>query len=216
MSLLTIQEDILYNVYFEYQKYSDFPTSQGVKIKGPSFIMYLIVKLYIDNLELKPTFVKLLGEEQMNYIQTSKNKEDIFISIGYQYQYIITRDLCVDDKRKLGTDTFLDFNQFEINFLLGIGNPLVIPNTKQQINEYNEHNKGKGRKYNKYGQINTDRLTKVIQMIEERELNEIDNVPENDVDECNLMKKLDYITELLVKQQQEINELKQMVKLIIL
>lgn len=215
MSMLTIQEDILYNVYFEYKKYSNIPTFQGDKLNDASFIMYLIVKLYINNIELKPTFIGLLGDELFNYLQTSKNKEDILVSIGYQYQNIMTTTLSFVDRDKLGTDTFLNLNMFEIHFLLCSGHPLIIPNIKQQINEYVNHS-NKRVKINKDGPINTERLMKVIKMIEKREQDSYYTTPKDDAIDNSLIKKIDFITELLVKQQQEINELKQMVKLIIL
>lgn len=138
MEELTLQESILYNIYFEFQKtkYKDFDDIRAL-------VLSKIFKDYCDFEEIK----NFLGGEL-------KDKRDkVFEQLGRTY------------RGYLQSNNFLNFTEPEINFLRQVSHLLVIIQTKEYINKFEKTFCKKMAKYNSIDE--TTRLKKVIKLIEE-------------------------------------------------
>lgn len=197
---LTIQEDILYNMYFEFQKLTSYKNVAAC-------VMYHIIKNYIDHPEIETIFKKIFGEIKYEYVKKNKNNDKIFEMLGNEYQYCISESQTATIREKMGTNTFLNFATLEIKFLSSLHHPLVIPNTKEELknhiklNEQSKHHKY----FDEYERdtVGINRLDKVIQLIEAKEQDIIEakeSILEEDTEDVvNLNKKLDFITDMLNK-----------------
>jgi len=116
---LTLEEQILYDIYFEFQD-DEYLDCKNIEEK----IIEYIFANYIDEEPVK----KLLTTNEYDFIKKSKDREKIFRKLGEENSHWLK-----DFRDKYDIIDKFNFSQEEIHYLKNINHPLVLPRTKDLI-----------------------------------------------------------------------------------
>lgn len=125
---LKLEERILYDMYFEFQK-DEYFDCKNIEEK----IIEKIFEKYIDEESIR----KMITENEYNFIKKSKSPQKIFRKLGEEKSHFLK---IINECEKYPIIKFIDFSEYEIKFLLNINHPLILPRTIDSNYKYYVNN----------------------------------------------------------------------------